>query len=244
MEPRNRIHISGFNNVSLTKIMAAANLAQEISSHLLSKGLTPTHTWLQTFLASQKPSIPLHAIKQTAFFRLTASDITHTLQRSPNTVFPNDIHNGQLRERRVAGPIVVQVLGVEDIGRSAWSQLEALEAEERGETTKGREIIRVLPGEEGPETTIQQSSGPHKLMMQDAQGTCVFGMEMETVNGIGLGMNIGTKVVLKDVVVARGLLLLEPRCVTVVGGKIDELHKAWKIGRKEALRTKANAGNV
>ncbi|KAE9969089.1 hypothetical protein EG328_007109 [Venturia inaequalis] len=224
--------------------MAAINLAQEISSHLLSKGLAPTQTWLQTFLASQKPSIPLHAIKHTAFFRLTASDITHTLQKSPNTIFPNDIHNGQLRERRIAGPIVVQVLGVEDIGRSAWSQLEALEAEERGETTKGREIIRVLPGEEGPETTIQQSNGPHKLMMQDVQGTCVYGLELENVTGIGLGMNIGTKLVLKDVIVARGLLLLGPKCVTVVGGKIEELHQAWKKGRKEALRVKANAGNA
>lgn len=223
--------------------MAATNLAQEISSHLLSKGLTPTQTWLQTFLTSQRPSIPLHAIKQTAFFRLAASDITHSLQKSPNTVFPNDIHNGQLRERRIAGPIVVQVLGVEDIGRSAWSQLEALEAEERGETTKGREIIRVLPGEEGPETTVQQSSGPHKIMVQDVQGACVFGVELESVTGVGLGMNIGTKIVLKDVVVARGLLLLEPRCVTVVGGKIEELHQAWKKGRKEALRAKANAGS-
>ncbi|QDS71289.1 hypothetical protein FKW77_001245 [Venturia effusa] len=223
--------------------MAATNLAHEISSHLLSKGLIPTQAWLQTFLTSQKPSIPLHAIKQTAFFRLTASDITHTLQKSANTVFPDDIHNGQLRERRIAGPVVVQVLGVEDIGKSAWSQLEALEAEERGETTKGREIIRVLPGEEGPETTTQQSSGPHKLMMQDVQGVCVFGLELESVNGIGLGMNIGTKILLKDVVAARGLLLLEPSCVTVVGGKIEELHQAWKKGRKEALRAKANAGN-
>jgi RecQ-mediated genome instability protein 1 len=223
--------------------MAAANLAQEISSHLLSKGLIPTSAWLTTFLSSQRASTPLPAIKSTALFRLTASEITTTLQKSPGSIFPNDIHNGQIRERRIMGPIVVQVLGVEDIGRSAWSQLESLEAEERGETTKGREIIRVLPGEEGPESTTQQSAGPHKLTLQDAQGTCVFGMELVSVEGINLGMSIGTKMVLKDVVVARGLLLLEPTCVQVLGGKIDDLHKKWKEGRKEALREKANAGN-
>jgi len=68
-------------------------------------------------------------------------------------------------------------------------------------------------------------------------------MELSNVNGIGLAMNIGTKLVLKDVVVARGLLLLEPVNVTVLGGKIEELHKKWKEGRKEALKIAASQGN-
>jgi RecQ-mediated genome instability protein 1 len=223
--------------------MAAANLAKEISSHLLTKGLIPTSAWLTTFLTTQRPSTPLPAQKQTSFFRLINSDITTTLQKSPNSIFPTNIHNGQIRETRITGPIPVQILDIQDIGRSSWSQLESLEAEERGETTKGREIIRVLPGEEGPEATTQQSTGPHKLTLQDAQGTCVFGMELVNVEGISLGMSIGTKLVLRDVVVARGLLLLEPRCVQVLGGKIEECHRKWKEGRKEALRVAANAGN-
>jgi RecQ-mediated genome instability protein 1 len=224
--------------------MAAANLGQEISSHLLTKGFIPTSAWLTTFLTTQRPSTPLPAIKQSALFRLTASDITTSLQRSPGSIFPQDIHNGQIRERSITGPIAVQVIDIQDIGRSAWSQLELFEAEERGETTKGREIIRVLPGEEGPETTTQQSTGPHKLTLQDAQGTCVFGMELMNIEGISIGMSIGTKMVLRDVIVARGLLLLEPKCVTVLGGKIDDLHKKWKEGRKEALRAAAQAGNA
>jgi len=121
--------------------------------------------------------------------------------------------------------------------------VEALEAEERGETTKGREIIRVVPGEEGAEPEVQQSTGPHKLTLQDAQGTCVYGMELTNVNGIGLSMSIGTKLVLRDIVVARGLLLLEPKNVTVLGGKIEELHKKWKEGRKEVLKAAAGLSN-
>ena len=71
----------------------------------------------------------------------------------------------------------------------------------------------------------------------------MFGMELVNIEGISLGMSIGTKLVLRDVVVARGLLLLEARGVQVLGGKIDELHKRWKEGRMEALRVTANAEN-
>ncbi|KAF2433870.1 RecQ mediated genome instability protein-like protein Rmi1 [Tothia fuscella] len=218
--------------------MSSSNLASEILSHLQSKGLNPNPTWVTNFLSSQRPSVPLQALKQTAQIRLTHADITTSLQRSSKSVFPADIHNASVRERKVVGPIVVQVLDIEDIGRSKWSQLEALEAEERGETTKGREIIRVVPGEatESDNQAPVQSNGPHKLTLQDAQGTSVYGMEIVNVEGVGMSMNIGSKLVLKDVVVARGVLLLEPRCVVVLGGKIEELHKVWKEKRKETLK--------
>lgn len=71
----------------------------------------------------------------------------------------------------------------------------------------------------------------------------MYGIELESVNGISVGMNIGTKMVLREVVVARGLLLMEPRSVQVLGGKIDDLHQRWKGARKDALKARANAGN-
>jgi RecQ-mediated genome instability protein 1 len=221
--------------------MSTINLAQEISTHLLSKGLAPTQAWITSFLSSQRTSVPLPALKQTALFRLIQTDITTTIQRSNASTFPNDIHDANIRERRLPGPFPVQVLDVEDIGRSRWSQVEALEAEERGETTKGREIIRVIPGEQSDSATpvSQNSHGPHKLILQDAKGTSVYGMELTNVEGIGLNMSIGAKLVLKDVAVARGVLLLEPRSVTVLSGKIDELHKKWKEKRKETLKAAA-----
>jgi RecQ-mediated genome instability protein 1 len=221
--------------------MASASLAQELSVHLLSKGLIPTQAWITSFLASQRTSVPLPALKQTALFRLVQTDITTTLQTSSPSTFPSGIHDAGIQERRLPGPLPVQVLDVEDIGRSRWSQVEALEAEERGETTKGREIIRVIPGEQDDSSvpTSQISSGPYKLTLQDAQGTSVYGIELASVVGIGMNMNIGAKLVLKDVLVARGVLLLEPNTVTVLNGKIDELHKKWKEKRKDALRAAA-----
>ena len=150
------------------------------------------------------------------------------------------------------GPIAVQVLDIEDIGRSRWSQVEALEAQERGETTKGREVVRVLPAEDGEGGAAgaaagaaggSGSSGPHKLLLQDAKGTKVYGLEMRDVQGVNVSMSIGAKLVLRDFEVARGVILLEPRCVEVLGGKVDAWDRKWREERKKVLKEKAGMGS-
>ena len=131
------------------------------------------------------------------------------------------------------------MLAVEDMSKSRWEQIEAIEALERGEGTKGREIIRVTATENGDDdaaANLQKDGGPHKLTLQDARGTRVYGIELRALEGVGLGMNIGCKLVLKDAIVARGLVLMEPKTTTILGGKIEGLHKAWKEGRKEELK--------
>ena len=143
------------------------------------------------------------------------------------------------------GPIAVQVLAVEDMSKSRWEQIEAIEALERGEGTKGREIIRVAATEEDDESGgVAKGGGPHKLALQDATGKRVYGIELKGLEGVGLGMSMGCKMVLRDVVVARGMVLLEPVTVTVLGGKIEGLHKAWKEGRKAELRAAIEAGEM
>jgi len=215
--------------------MAAQNLANELTAHLASKGLTPKASWMLNFLSSQRSTPPLPALKQTATFRLCLTDITQTIQAQSSNTFPSNILDGTIKERKLAGPVAVQVVDMLDIGSSRWSQAEALLSEQRGETTRGREIIRTVPNEEnGEETRPTQSSGPFKVTLQDAAGVCVYGFERESV-GVA-GMSIGGKMVLRNVTDARGLLDLEPSSVTVVGGKIDELQKKWMEGRLEVLR--------
>ncbi|KAI9707225.1 MAG: hypothetical protein M1836_000185 [Candelina mexicana] len=214
-----------------------SSLTAQVSAHLLEKSLTPTSNWLQAFLSNQRPTTPLAALKQTALFRLLASDITSSLLKTPTNCFPSDIHNAEIKERRLTGPVAVQVLGVEDMGKSRWEQVEAIEAMERGEGTKGREVIRAVPHDEGgSQEPVVNSRGPHKLLMQDARGTRVYGIELREVQGVGMGMSIGSKIVLENAIVARGVVLLEPGTATSIGGKIDSLHKAWKEGRKEELK--------
>ena len=54
-------------------------------------------------------------------------------------------------------------------------------------------------------------------------------------------MSIGCKMVLKNALVARGVVLLEPATTVVLGGKMEELHKAWKEGRKAELKAAIEA---
>jgi RecQ-mediated genome instability protein 1 len=50
--------------------------------------------------------------------------------------------------------------------------------------------------------------------------------------------------ILRDVDVRRGVVMLEPGNVQVVGGKLEALDKAWKEGRKERLVAAARVGQT
>ncbi|KAL9113035.1 MAG: hypothetical protein Q9187_007674 [Circinaria calcarea] len=220
-------------------------LASQICAQLKStKSLVPSRHWLNTFIANQRPTTPLNALVQTASFRLLNSDITTCLDPTPVACFPLDIQNADIQERRVPGPMVAQVLNVEDMSKSRWQQIEAIEALERGEGTKGREIVRVVPTEDGddPSQVSNMSGGPHKLLLQDSRGARAYGIELRNVAGISLSMSIGSKISLKNVVVARGVVLLEPATTSLLGGKIDALHKNWKENRKADLRAAIETG--
>ena len=134
----------------------------------------------------------------------------------------------------------MQVLSVEDMSKSRWEQIEAMEALERGEGTKGREIIRVVAVEDGTDDPVAagltKGGGPHKLLLQDSRGEKMYGIELKSMEGVGLGMSIGSKIILRGVTVARAVVLLEPRTAVLLGGKIEGLHKQWREGRKDELR--------
>ncbi|KAI9727818.1 MAG: hypothetical protein M1834_007965 [Cirrosporium novae-zelandiae] len=215
----------------------APTLASEILNHLSSKSLIPSQAWLRSFLVTQRPTTPLAALKQTALFRLLASDITTSLSSFPHSCFPSNIGDATVKELHLQGPIVVQILNIEDMSKSRWEQIEAIEALERGEGTRGREVIRVVPGEDGDnQENARKGRGPHKVLLQDVKGTAAYGVELKDIEGLSLAMNIGSKMVLRNAIVARGLLLLEPQTTTLLGGKIDSLHTAWKTNRKEELK--------
>ncbi|KAI4237053.1 MAG: hypothetical protein LQ349_002143 [Xanthoria aureola] len=232
--------------------MSTTSQHHHLTTHLATtKNLHPTPQWLTAFLSTQKPTTPLPALTQTAVFRLLSSDITTSLASTlPQYILPPDIHNVNVQESRVQGPVVVQLLGIEDMGKSRWEQVEAIEALERGEGTKGREIIRVPAAtataegddDDGSGAVVGKGGGgPHKLSLQDARGTGVYGIELKDVKGVGLGMSIGCKMVLKNVLVARGVLLMEPANTTILGGKIEALHRAWKENRKAELKAAIEA---
>ena len=210
----------------------------------MSKNVPPRPEWTQGLMSSIRLNQPVKVLQQTALFRLLAADLTQAVQPpSPSNCLPPDVSSPAQREVQLRGPITVQVMDVEDIGHSRWSQFEHIEAQERGETKQGQEMIRVVPEDtESDTSSLLQStglSGPHKVLLQDARGTKMFGFELIPVNGIGLNMSIGCKLVLRTVTVARGVALLQPKSVEVLGGKIDAWHKQWRSERKEILKEKA-----
>lgn len=139
----------------------------------------------------------------------------------------------------------MQVLDIENLSLSVWEQVEELEAIERGERTRGREVIRVEADDDG-----QQESGragevraagrnaTHRLVVQDCKGTKVFALELKRIEGVGVGKtNIGEKMLLKaGTVVARGTILLEPKQCVLLGGKVEAWQKTWVEGRLARLK--------
>ena len=223
----------------------ASDAAGELMQHLTAKGLHPKPAWLQSFLSTTRPSTALAALKQTCLFRLLATDITTSLDQPAALSFPADILRGTVQSRLLAGPIVCQVLDIEDIGQSRWSQVEAIEARERGEMTKGREIVRVVEPENddsGQAAAPIQSKGPFKLLLQDAKGLQIYALALRDVDGLSTNMNMGVKLLLRNIEVRRAVVMLEPGNVQILGGKLEALDKGWKEGRKDRLIKAANAG--
>lgn len=228
------------------------SLQDQIATQLLhSKCLPVSRVWLNTFTSTsahaQRPA-PLAATTQTALFRVLSSDIRETLStQNPTSLLPPNISDPNHKEWHLQGPVPLQVLDIEDIGSSLWSQVEAIERVERGEAVRGREIVRTVNVGEDSEDRARNntapgqdsgsgSTGPHRLTLQDAAGTRVVGIELVRINEMGIGkLAIGTKVLVRNATVARGVVLLTPECVTILGGKIEPLDRAWKQSRKLKL---------
>ncbi|KAJ5998718.1 hypothetical protein N7451_006528 [Penicillium sp. IBT 35674x] len=215
-----------------------------------STGLCISPTWLSSFLASStaQRNISASALTKTALFRVLGSDLRESLSRDPSSVLPIDIFDPNIQERHLQGPIPVQVLDIEDIGTSLWSQVEAIERVERGEAVRGREIVRTISvGEDAeaaanngsgtnPAASGSSGSGPHRLILEDMAGTKAVAIEMQRIDGVSLEkLAIGAKLMLRSVTVARGMILLDPGCATLLGGKIELVDRPWKEGRKSRL---------
>lgn len=230
---------------------------QQISQALKAAGFpAPSSQFLSSIL--QRRAAPLPALIATAKHRLLSADLTtQDLLHSSALSLPPNITDPDAKSLTLSsGDILVQVLDIEDLSKSKWEQIEQLEAERKGEMTRGREIIRVaaLGGEgEGSQNGAgsnsqagttgaaqTKSKGPFKLLLQDHLGQVVYGFELFRVEKIDYPptMSIGCKIMLKrGCKVARGMILLEPSSTIVLGGKIDSLDKSWREGREARLRS-------
>ena len=255
---KNPIHDSKLTTVINTPqpTTMAVPTPTQLSLALLTLGIpTPHPAFLTSILSSTRS--PLPALTATAKHRLLSSDFTSDQILAPSTpCFPPNLSSPSVQTTVLGADIPVQVLGIEDLGRSKWEQIESLEMERKGEMTKGREVIRVVApdAENEPSTAATQiqggrqaeeSNGPFKLELQDVRGQKVYGFELKRVEKVGYPpvMGIGCKVVLKKGCrVARGMVLLEPGTVVVLGGRIERAERRWVEGREKALRVAVGEG--
>ncbi|RMD39720.1 hypothetical protein DV735_g5401, partial [Chaetothyriales sp. CBS 134920] len=199
-------------------------------------------SWLATFVSTtQQPGAPLVALTSTARFRILASDIKTCLSPDEAAALPAEVNNVNVKELRLGRDVVVQVLDIADVGASKWSQVEAMERVERGEEVRGREVIRTVANlDDGGEAgTASRSLGPHKLILQDAKGVNVTAFEQTSLPQLFIGeggMSIGCKLLLqRGTLVRRGMVMLTPDKVVVMGGKVESWDKKWRELLKERL---------
>ncbi|OTA06062.1 hypothetical protein A9Z42_0067780 [Trichoderma parareesei] len=245
------------------------DLISQLRHSILSLSLPPpSQTLLTTLLTSRSPPPPIQSLVATAKARLLASDLTSTslIDSSSIATFPPDIDSANVAETKLTQNIHVQVLDVENLSASRWEQVEELEAIERGERTRGRQVIRVTAEEEdesneadnnasastraaaatpggGSGTSLGGANAVHRLVLQDRRGKRVYAVELKRINGIAVGKTlIGEKMMLRaGAVVARGTVLLAPETCVLLGGKVDAWHEAWAEGRLARLRESVGA---
>lgn len=197
----------------------------------------------------------------TAKTRLLASDLTSPglldTSKIPIICFPEGITAISTKETRLRNDVYAQLVDIEILSKSRWEQAEELEAIERGEQTRGREVVRLpVNGVEADDpagtagtTTLPEASGPgrnatHRLVLQDCKGQKVYGLELVRMPELTIGsLNIGAKILLrKGTIVARGTILLDSESCQVLGGKIEAWQKAWLDSRLARLKETAGAG--
>lgn len=254
-----------------TTTTTTTDLTADLTAYLTQRHLPPTPTWLASFLSSHNRSgrlaaTPLPALRQTALFRILASDLRASVagcgfpagvgaSLQENSSAAAGLAAGEpRRETRLARCVVAQVLHALDVGTSLGAQLEALEgAAATAGAAPGRAVVRVDGSGEAGATaaagtaaaTAAGGKGPWKLLLQDSAGVTAWGVTLDGPAGTaggGGGWAMGTKVLLQaGAVVARGVVLLRlregPACsALVLGGRVEEWDRPWREGAVERVR--------
>lgn len=244
------------------------DMASQLRSALAAQSLPPASaTFLTTLIGSRTPPPPTASLLATAKARILACDLSSSGGAILDTAAMASLPAADARaeEGRLSRDVHVQVIDVENLSLSRWEQVEELEAVERGETTRGREVIRVSAedeeAEEGARAAGTQRSNAggggggtgqqqqaarnavHRLVLQDCKGTSVYAVEMKRMDRVGVGKtSIGEKMLLRaGTVVARGSVLLTPEKTVFLGGKVDSWHEAWMSGRLARLKAAVGA---
>ena len=139
-----------------------------------------------------------------------------------------------------------------DLAAGAWDEVQRLESAARGETRRGREIIRVAVGPDADSGNDSGSTGEpqrqgnstHRLTLQDPCGTTFYALEVVRVpQKIGVGTTkIGEKIVFRaGTKVARGVVMMVPETTVFLGGRVEAWDKTWMAARLDRAKGELSA---
>eukprot|EP00730_Choanoeca_flexa_P005791 TRINITY_DN12022_c1_g3_i1.p1 TRINITY_DN12022_c1_g3~~TRINITY_DN12022_c1_g3_i1.p1 ORF type:complete len:446 (+),score=119.28 TRINITY_DN12022_c1_g3_i1:121-1458(+) len=123
---------------------------------------------------------------------------------------------------RLTQPLILQVNSVLDVGQSAYAQLEKAQSAAR------RQGVDTTVEEDRNDGFTQQQgqqvrSKLLKIKLSDGHGYIV-GMEFKPIKELFATMTPGLKVrILPKTIVRRGVLLLQPSCIQILGGKVTNM---------------------
>lgn len=216
------------------------NQTTTLSTELSELGVRVQNRWLQSLLdyLAKKHSTGANTTPQLVMQYLVASDIREsTTSEGAAPYIVSEQHNV-----RIENTMLLQIVRVREIGISIVNQLEYLNDLEELKKLKGQKVIRLVHDESGDEEqndddglteaqdAVQKGSELKKmcrLILEDSNGQRFWGLERKPIKGIQLSTKLGTKLLVKNVLVRRGVLMLDPNNTTILGGSIEEWDKDY-----------------
>ena len=229
-------------------------LTTQLKTALANASIPLPSASLITTLLSTTPSPTLSRLTALARSQILTSPLTAPSLLDPSVpAIPPHLLSPELRRATLPADVPLQIVDIEDLSRSRWEQIEELERIERGETRRGRAVVRVENEAEAedrdratqsardapaPEARKAGGNATHRVTFMDRAGTRLYGLELVRMPRLGVGATkIGEKVVAKKgAVIARGTLLLDPATCVFLGGYVEGEEEKWVAGRLKALK--------
>ncbi|KAF0974020.1 hypothetical protein FDP41_006951 [Naegleria fowleri] len=218
-------------------------MQSQIKSYLLSEKIYILDDWLEQciqFVESEEPYLRnnLAGMKDSVFKQFLVSDYDKIAQKpSPNySLFSNlEQEHGKI----LKGPFVLQINDIWDIGIPMTDQIDmdkelvdtSNEEMEEGDLLFSDALQTEIQGAK-PKKDYTNSNYSRRLLkfaLSDGHVNNIQAIEYKPLDSISLKTELGTKVKISNVLVRRGILLLIPQSITVLGGGVDELIEAKKI---------------
>ncbi|EFC47713.1 predicted protein [Naegleria gruberi] len=213
-----------------------------IKSHLNNLKINVLDDWVDQcvqFIGIEEPHLRsnINGMKEAVYQQFLCSDYDQcAMKPSPNfKLFSNiEEQHGQI----LNGPFVLQINDIWDIGIPTTEQIDMKELVpqnnedvEEGEALFTDALQTEIVGSKGKRdyTNSSYSRRMLKFTLSDGHVNNIQAVEYKPLDSLSLKTPLGCKIKLTKVLVRRGILLLIPECISILGGSVEEMIEAKKV---------------